>query len=80
MSNSAAIGKERKGKERKGKEVCWNGGENMSITMYNCGFGDCFCVEDEYVKRPLYVDFGIHRNSLVGNKIARYNVIANEMM
>ena len=52
----------------------------MSITMYNCGFGDCFCVEDEYVKRPLYVDFGIHRNSLVGNKIARYNVIANEMM
>lgn len=52
----------------------------MSITMYNCGFGDCFCIEDEYVKRPLYVDFGIHRRSLVGKKLTRYNEITEEMM
>lgn len=36
----------------------------MSVTMFNCGFGDCFCIEDEYVERPLYVDFGIISGSL----------------
>lgn len=48
--------------------------------MYNCGFGDCFCIEDEYVKRPLYIDFGIHNQSLVGTKKKRYGEIAKDMM
>ena len=40
----------------------------MSVTMFNCGFGDCFCIEDEYVERPLYVDFGIISGSLKSPK------------
>ena len=40
----------------------------MSIMMYDCGFGDCFCIKDEYVDRPLFVDFGIHTFSKVGKK------------
>lgn len=40
----------------------------MSVTMFNCGFGDCFCIENEYVERPLYVDFGIISGSLKSPK------------
>lgn len=60
--------------------ICNGKGEKkMSVTMYNCGFGDCFCIENEYVERPLYVDFGIHNKSLIGNKKKMYDFIANEM-
>lgn len=34
----------------------------MKIKMYNCYFGDCFCIEDK--KKNVYVDFGIHNQAL----------------
>lgn len=50
----------------------------MSIIMYDCGFGDCFCIRNEYVDRPLLVDFGIHTSSKIGNKSIMYmNVLGD---
>lgn len=39
----------------------------MNITMYECGFGDCFKLEDNN-KNTLYVDFGIHDHSMGKSK------------
>ena len=35
----------------------------MSVKMYDCGFGDCFVIEEEHVDKPLYVDLGVHSRS-----------------
>ena len=34
----------------------------MRIRMYNCYFGDCFCIESK--KKNVYIDYGIHNHSL----------------
>ena len=38
----------------------------MDIEMYNCYFGDCFCLRSE--EKAVYIDFGIHPSSLKGCK------------
>lgn len=52
----------------------------MSVIMYDCGFGDCFCLQEEYVNRPLFIDFGIHSSSKTGSKLGIYNTVLNEML
>lgn len=47
--------------------------------MYDCGFGDCFCLQEEYVERPLFIDFGIHSHSKVGYKCGIYDNVLNDM-
>lgn len=51
----------------------------MSVVMYDCGFGDCFCLQEEYVTRPLYIDFGIHSASKKGNKNRIYRNVLDDM-
>ena len=51
----------------------------MNITMYECGFGDCFKLEDNN-KNTLYVDFGIHDHSMGKSKReCRYDQIIHSM-
>lgn len=52
---------------------------DVKIRMYDCGFGDCFRLENEEYG-TLYVDFGIHSRSM--NKACRelrYNQIIGQM-
>ena len=51
----------------------------MSVRMYDCGFGDCFCIMDEYVDRPLFVDFGVNTFSKVGKKTLTYMKVLQDM-
>lgn len=51
----------------------------MNVTMYECGFGDCFRLEDNN-KNILYVDFGIHDHSMGKSKREyRYDQIIHSM-
>lgn len=56
----------------------FGGAGNMNIRMYDCGFGDCFRLRNEN-ENDLYVDFGIHSNSMQGNHDAYYDRIINDM-
>ena len=47
--------------------------------MYDCGFGDCFCLQEEYVNRPLFIDFGIHSASKKGDKNRIYRNVLDDM-
>ena len=51
----------------------------MSVIMYDCGFGDCFCLQEEYVNRPLFIDFGIHSASKKGDKNRIYRNALDDM-
>lgn len=51
----------------------------MSVIMYDCGFGDCFCLQEEHVDRPLFIDFGIHSASKVGDKKRIYKNVLDDM-
>lgn len=51
----------------------------MSVIMYDCGFGDCFCLQEEYVNRPLFIDFGIHSASKKGDKNRIYRNVLDDM-
>lgn len=51
----------------------------MHIRMYHCGFGDCFNLIDKH-NNSLYVDFGIHNNSMdKATREAKYDRIVNLM-
>lgn len=51
----------------------------MKVRMYDCGFGDCFRLESDTLKR-LYVDFGIHRLSMKKkNREKRYDLIISQI-
>lgn len=50
----------------------------MDTRFYNCGFGDCFRLDSD--SNHLYVDFGIHKNSMtVGNRQKRYDEIIDDI-
>lgn len=57
----------------------------MDIRMYNCGFGDCFRLQQDFNQssgikgKCLYVDFGIHKLSKGIDRFVQYNNIISEM-
>lgn len=52
----------------------------MKIRMFNCYFGDCFRIENNNGD-SLYVDFGIHANSLTSSRRQKiYKAIIGQMM
>lgn len=47
--------------------------------MYDCGFGDCFRISNDNMP-DLYVDFGIHKNSMTqSERYTRYDYIIKNM-
>lgn len=46
--------------------------------MFDCGFGDCFQIENTSL-RDLLVDFGIHNSSMARRKKQRYDEIINKL-